>query len=494
MEEMQKGNRLQFVQDLMEKMQNSKDLISREFMVCGKRANIVFLQDLTSYPIISEYLIKPLLKLQEMPSNENELITYLTKDVIQGREVQTVNEIDECIFLILKGKVLLVLENVQTKIILDATKFNMRAITEPPTSSVLQGPREGFIESIKTNLSMVRRRLSTPNLSIENMEIGRHTKTSVSVMYLTNIADDKIVKLIVKKLKSIDIDGIVDSYYLVNFLQEHKNSIFRQIGTTEKPDIVTSKLLEGRVAIFVDGSPIVLTLPFLVYENFQSSEDYYSNHYHSTFVRWLRLLGIGLAILLPGVYVSLQLYHYGIIPLKFLVTIANSTDGLPFTPLFEVLFIMLLFELLNEASLRMPKYLGMAMSIVGALILGDTAVKAGVISPPAVMIIALSSMTIFTVADLSNQLSLLRLGFVLLGGMIGIYGVLLGIVFLIGYLSTLDSYGAPYLAPMTPKVNQDMKDFVNMKNILDMKKRPKSFPNKNPTRLKAVKNEKTSNN
>lgn len=476
-------NNLIDVQNILNKMQNSKDIVSREILVANKRVGMVFLQDLTSYSVISEYVIKPLLEISKMPNEENEAVTYLIKDVIQGREVKTTKDLKECIFMILKGKLLLCIEGFKTKIIVDATKFNTRAISEPPTSSVLQGPREGFNESIKNNLSMVRRRISSPNLVIENMEIGRQTKTSVSVMYLNNIAKRGIANEIIDRLKAIDIDGIIDSYYLIDFLQKHKDSLFKQVGTTEKPDIVVGKLLEGRIAVFVDGTPIVLTLPYLIHENFQSSEDYYSQRYHTIFVRWLRIIGVGFATLLPGIYVSLQIYHYGIIPLKFLVTIANSTDGLPFTPLLEVLFILILFELLNEASLRMPKYLGMAMSIVGALILGETAVNAGLISPPAVMIIALSSMTVFTVAELGNQLAIIRFGFVLVGGLLGIYGVILGIVFLVGYLSTLDSYGTPYLAPMTPKINDDMKDFLNMKSVGNMITRPKSIPNINPKRL-----------
>ena len=480
-------DRLKFTKQVLQEMENSKDIMSREIVAGGRKVDLVFLQDLTSYAVISEYIIKPLILCKDFSKNGKNLIEYLAKDVILGRQVQIVEDIKECICLILKGKVLVTVDGESSQIIVDATKFNMRAISEPPTSSVLQGPREGFNESIKNNLSMVRRRISSADLVIEDMKVGRQTQTLVSVMYLSNIADDKNAKEIIDRIKAIDIDGVVDSYYLIDFLQKHKDSIFKQVGTCEKPDIVVSKLLEGRIAIFVDGSPIVLTLPFLVYENFQSSEDYYSQHYHATFIRWIRLIGIGLAILLPGIYVSLQIFHHGIIPLKFLVTIANSTDGLPFTPLFEVLFILLLFELLNEASLRMPKYLGMAMSIIGALILGDTAVKAGLISPPAVMIIALSSMTIFTVADLSNQLSLLRLGFVFLGGLIGIYGVILGVVFLVGYLNTLDSYGTPFLAPLTPKINNDMQDFMNMKGVSSMKERPQSIPNKNRVRLRGFK-------
>ena len=180
--------------------------------------------------------------------------------------------------------------------------------------------------------------------------------------------------------------------------------MFKQIGNSEKPDIVCAKLLEGRVAILVDGSPMVLTVPFLYIEDIQSSDDYYSDNTRASFVRWVRMISIVISILTPALYIAIILHHYKAIPLKFLITIINTTKGLPLTPFAEILFVLLLFEILYEASLRMPKYLGMALSIVGALILGDTAVKAGLISPPAVMIVAISGLSIYCIPDQAPQL------------------------------------------------------------------------------------------
>jgi spore germination protein KA len=357
-----------------------------------------------------------------------------------------------------------------------------RNITEPPTSAVLEGPREGFVESVDDNLCLIKKRLLTSDLKVINLIIGKYTKTKVSVMYLSSVANADIVKKITSKLKQIIIDGILDSYYLVEFLEERPNSIFKQVGRTEKPDILVSKLLEGRVAILCDGSPIALTLPFLLIEDLHSPDDYYQKNFRVSFVRVVRLIGVFLAVLLPGFYLAIELYHYKIIPLNLLVTLSNATANLPFGPLLEMLFIIILFEILYEANSRMPRSLGNALSIVGALILGDTAVKAGLISPPAVMIVALSGITIYTVPNQAGQLSLLRLAFTLAGAMLSLFGIVLLGVFLVFYLTNFNSYGTPYLAPFAPNIANDKKDAVFKASLLKMKKRPLAIQGKNKVR------------
>ena len=364
----------------------------------------------------------------------------------------------------------------------DPNRPMKRNVTEPPTSAVLQGPKEKFVESADDNLGLIKKKLLTSNLKVVNLIIGKYTKTKVSVMYLKEIANADIVKEITSKLKQIDIDGIIDSYYLVEFLEERPNSIFKQVGQTEKPDVLVSKLLEGRVAILCDGSPIVLTLPFLLIEDLHSPDDYYQKSFRVSFVRIVRLVGVFVAVLLPGFYLAIELYHYKIIPLNLLVTLSNATANLPFGPLLEMLFIIILFEILYEANSRMPRSLGNALSIVGALILGDTAVKAGLISPPAVMIVALSGITIYTVPNQAGQLSLLRLGFTLTGAMLSLYGIVLFGIFLIFYLTNFNSYGAPYLAPFAPNIPSDKKDAVFKANLLSMKKRPLAIQSKNKVR------------
>ena len=241
-------------------------------------------------------------------------------------------------------------------------------------------------------------------------------------------------------------------------------------------------MLEGKVALIVDNSPIVLTVPFIFIEDLQNSNDYYTNHHYSSMVRIIRLLGLLLAIIAPGFYLALQIYHYNILPLNFLVTIADTTQGLPFTPFLEILFIFLLFQILYEVSLRLPSYLGLATSVVGALILGDTGVKAGLISPPSVIIVALSKIALYTIPEQSAQITVLQLIFLFLGGSLGIIGLTTGAIYIINYLNTLDSFGTPYLAPYGPKISPDLKDALLVKSIQKMNKRPKSFSPKQKER------------
>lgn len=367
-------------------------------------------------------------------------------------------------------------------------KINLnRSIQEPPTSPVLMGPREGFIEDSEINFLLIKKRLKTKYLKKIELEIGKISKTKVVVTYLGNIARENIVKEIIKKLKTIKIDAIIDSYYLVEFLEKRPNSIFKQVGNTEKPDVTVAKMLEGRVAIIVDGSPIVLTLPFILIEDLQSPEDYYQKSFRVSIIRWIRFLGALIAMLLPGIYVATMLYHYEIVPLNLLVTLANSSANLPVNPVVEMLFIIILFEILYEANMRMPRYMGMALSIVGALILGDTAVRAGLVSPPAVMIVALSSITIYTIPNQAGQLSVLRFLFTLVGAIFTLYGVAIVFALLTIYLSSLNSYGSHYLSPIIPFIKEDQKDAITKKSLLSLKNRPKSIKNKNSVRLREPK-------
>ena len=321
-------------------------------------------------------------------------------------------------------------------------------------------------------------------LKIKDFYIGRITRTNIKLVYIDNVADKKIIKRIEEKLNKIDIDGIIDSSYISDFLAERPYSMFKQIGTSEKPDIVVAKMLEGRIAIIVDGSPIVLTIPYIMMEDIQNSNDYYTSSYMASITRILCLVGIGIAAIAPGFFIAVQLYHYKILPLKMLISIINTTQNLPLNPFLENVFIIILFEVLYEASIRMPKYVGMALSIVGALILGDTAVKAGLISPPGVMIVALSCITVYITPNISAELFILRWLFVILGGLMGFVGIMIGIIILYVYLLDFKNYGAEYLAPFTPFISSDQKDFLLNTSTINMKKRPKSIPNTNKRRLK----------
>ena len=456
----------------------NKDLIVREFFCGGKTISLLFLNEEADQEKIEKFIIQPMMSYKKQLKSIDEI----HKKIILTSENEIQHDLDECVSMVLKGNTLIFVDGFESVIVAITLSPAQRSVQEPPSSAVIYGPREGFTENIKTNIGLVRKRLPTTKLKIDEMNIGKYTKNKGMLCYLTDVADSHVVKKIKERLQKIDIDGIIDAHYLISFLEEKKGSIFKQVGKTEKPDIAVAKILEGRVAILVDNSPIVLTLPFVVFEDLQNSDDYYQRSFRVGIVRFLRVISLFMSILLPGLYVAIQLYHYRIIPLKFLVSIINSSQGIPFTPFLEMIFVIVLFEILFEASLRMPRYIGMALSVVGALVLGDTAVKAGLISSPAVMIIALTGISFYTIPDQTSQISILRLLFTLVGGMVGLFGIIIAGTIFITYLVEFNAYGAPYLAPYAPYIKSDLKDGIFKQESISLDTRPKSIPNKKQVR------------
>ena len=480
------------IHNIQESLGNSNELIVKEIKSGNKNCAILYLLGLSDTENLSKSVISPLIKNKQKITS----LQMLTNQVLTISDTNTEKDDKNIISFILKGKGILLVDGFNECIVLAIDKFKERSIEEPPTSTVVKGPRSGFVENLKTNLSAIRKILATPKLRTISLQVGKHTETAISIVYIDGIADKNIVDIVKKKIESINIDGIIDSFYISQYLEKYPNSMFKQVGNSEKPDIVVAKLLEGRIAIIVDGSPIVLTIPFIYVEDLQSGDDYYSNHARASFVRWIRILSIFITILTPAIYIAIVMHHYKAIPLKFLITIVNTTKGLPLTPFAEILFVLILFEILYEASLRMPKYLGLALSIVGALILGDTAVKAGLISPPAVMIVAISGLTIYCIPDQAPQLYILRMLFTFAGAMLGFFGITALMIFVLTYLCDFDSYGSAYLSPLAPFVENDMKDSLYKTDIVNIKTRPKSIKNnrKNLIRQGEKKNGKKDNN
>lgn len=446
------------------------------------KAAIIFIDELTDSNAINRDLLKSLMQ-ADLKANDD-IITHIEEEVVPFSEAEKFDDINKATGFILDGAAVLIVENCEEMIAFSAKKWSQRGIEEPPTSSVIRGPREGFNEDIKTNISLLRRKLKTPDLTLDMINVGKYSATKVAVVYINSIADKNMVKTIKEKISGINIDGILDSAYIESFLQDNRRTIFSQVGITEKPDIAAGKLLEGRVCVVVDGCPSVLTLPFLFIENFQDSGDYYGNTTRRNFLRALRLLSFLFSVLLPGLYVSMLLFHYEMLPTDLLLTIVNSRDGIPMNPMLELLVTMLLFEMLQEASVRMPRHIGAAMSIVGALILGETAVNAGAISSPAVMVSAVSSIMIYNIPEESDVINLLRFVFTILAGFIGFFGLLVGVIAVCLRLVSLTSVGIPYMAPYAPLYDNDKQDALFMKPITQRFLRPESIPTKNRVRMR----------
>ena len=464
----------------LKKLLSSDDVVVRELVAGGKKSALIYVDGMSDMVILDESVLK---KLSD-EKNSFEFAAESLKDVLGfSGEIQTLDSVGNAAAAVADGDVVFLVDGAADYFVLSIRKFNTRAIVEPPTSAVLKGPREGFIEDLKVNLTLIRRRLRTPSLRVKQLKIGRYTNSPVAVLWLDGVATPESVSKITERLQKIDIDGVLDSSYVADFLKEKKVSIFEQVGMNEKPDMVAAKLLEGRVAIVVDGSPMVLTLPFILLEHFQYSYDYYTVSPRATFLRMIRLLGIMFSVLLPGAYVAMQEFHYHLLPLNFLVTVQAAISGIPFSPPMEMLAVILIFEVLQQASVRMPKFLGVALSIVGAIVLGETAVNAGLISSPAVLVVALSALGTNIMPDELSVVSTFRLLFVLVASVLGLYGMLAASMVIMTHLASFDSYGAPYLAPNAPMILSDMKDNLFKANLYKMKARPKSVPNVNEKRM-----------
>lgn len=467
---------MKYLQKLQKMYFRQDDYLERK-VSCGKTVYVVSLDTMCDANKVSEFVLKPLTYLKDVSCLDDILVK-----LVSGVNVRKTPNFEALLQDFSNGYTLLFVDGEEGCIAVDTRTALGRSVAEPPTSMVMRGPREGFVEDIKANITLLRKRLKTNCFKTINLNVGKYTNTAVAVCYIDGIADMDIVNRIVQQLQSVNIDGVLDSSYLARYLDKERTFLFRRIGTTEKPDVAVGKMLEGRIAVVTDGSPMVLTVPYLYIEELQSPGDYYENSVVTSVNRVLRFVSVLVSVLLPSLYVCLQMYNYQIIPLKFLITILNAIDPIPFSPLSEMLLVIIIFDILREANLRMPSAVGITLSLVGAIVLGDAAVKAGLIGAPAVMIGALSGIGLFTMPDDTLILSMLRIGITLIGGLMGIMGVMLSVLLILLYLTSLGQYKTPFLAPFSPDVDNDRQDAVLQKPLQKQVRRPQSISHKNDKR------------
>ena len=491
---MEKQKKNQSLTDKIKSIYDEKSQIKNlVYNVFETQIEVFYIEQIIDKKLFSASILSPLSNLQSETSTKTQNVknAKLKKDtdkidkILSKITVPPATEITdefEVIQKVLDGSVVLVIES--TAYIYPVFGAEKRSLQEPPTSRVIKGPREGFVEDIGVNIGLVRKRIRSKDLKVEDMFIGTKTNTKVSLIYLEDIAKPKLLDEVKQRLKEIDIDAIIDSYYIESFLEGRKIKFFRRVGNTEKPDVFSSKILEGRVGIIIDGSPIALTVPFVLMEDLQSPEDYYTIPTFASFARIMRFIGLIFAILVPGIFVALQSFNYRILPINFLITLLSSIEGLSVPPLVEILLVLFLFEIITEASLQMPNSLGMALSIIGALALGNTAVDAGIISPPSIVIVAISSVALYIIPNQIAETRMLRLLFTTIGGIVGLYGIVTAFIILTTYLSKMDSFGVPYLSPLAPSVKNDKKDAFIKGSVQDMIDRPELIAGENKVRQK----------
>ena len=473
----------------------SEDILTYAFETADKTpCAVVYADGVVNKQLIGDLIARPLSKLSlKKDGGMSALNAETIEKALLFPELKTAENYDDAVKEILDGNSLLLIDGVAVGFVVGAKLLPNRAVIEPPTDVAVKGPREGFIEDIKTNMALVRKRLKTPDLRFETLRVGKRSDTAVALCWLESTSNAEVKEQIKRKIQKIEIDNIPDSSYIAALISPRKHSLFRTVGTTEKPDVFTAKIAEGRVGILVDGSPIALTAPYVLNEDLQSSEDYFISPFMATSFRFLRFISLLVAILLPAFYVSAQLFKLQLLPLGLTLTIASSVRDLPLSPSLEMFVVLLLLEILKEASIRMPKYVGMSLSVVGALVLGETAVSAGFLSTPAIIIVAFSGICLYTVPNFVETGSILRWLFLLVGGSLGPFGIVLLIAFVLYYLLSSDAFGAPLLAPFSPLTPHDLRDTLVKYDMLSLKTRPKIFGSKNRTRLRPFEGVETKN-
>lgn len=450
---------------------NSSDLVIREITISNIKIAFVMIEGMVSSQAIAEILQAPLLR-QTFPLNATSetIYDYLHNKSIIATDMVDVDSYESLFRLIMSGFIVVLFDGLNKAIAFGTQGFHYRSISEPVSEVNEKGSREGFAEPIRVNMSMVRRRVKSPTLKFELMTIGKVSKTDICLMYITDKVSPALVNAIKEKIHNIKLDIILTSGYLEAFLEGKPWSLFSSVGTSERPDVVAAKIFEGRVAILVDGTPYAIIIPYLFNENFQSLDDYAHKRYFATFIRIIKYFAFFITALLPGLYVGVSTFHPELLPHALLFNIAAAEEITPFPLIIEALVIHFLYEIMREAGLRLPRPIGHAVSIAGAIVIGDAAVTAGLIGAPMVFIIGLTAISAFVIPNLYEPIAILRIIFILLGGMMGLYGIALGFIVVLMNICSMHNFGIPYTAPIAPFSLSGMKDIFTRKSFTDMQK------------------------
>ena len=451
---------------------NDSVLRKRELVFQNEKACLFYFDGMVNVELINESVVKPLIFATEIDKNLP-IADFVADKLLFASEIKKTVLVEDAISSVLYGDTLLLLENSQTVIVINSKGWRTRGITEPENEKVLEGPREGFDEAAMFNLAMLRRRLKTPDFCAELITLGKRTNTMVFICYLKSLVNREILRTLKTKLSKINIDSVLDSNYITELIRDNKFSLFKTVGTTERPDVVAARLLEGRIALIVDTTPVVITMPYLFSENFQSDEDYYIGYLLASAQRFLRFLAFFLSVTVPGLFLAFITYHFEFLPEAFAQTISRSRQGVPFSSLAECLLLCLTFEILRETGVRMPQSVGHALSIVGGLVVGQSAVEAKIISAPILIAVALAGICGLMVPRLRAAVFYLRFGFIFAAALLGVFGILLLWSVVIIHILGLKSLGASATLSLNTPTFQGLKDVFIRANWTKMITRPK---------------------
>ncbi|WP_109685896.1 spore germination protein [Tumebacillus permanentifrigoris] len=469
---------------LNELFADCSDFVIRPFQIETSRpARAIFIDGLINSAEVDRAL-------QALMIDEGGMVdaSQLAERSVPAAQTAMVENYRELVLAVLSGDTGILIEGERQAILLSLRGAKMRSINEPESEAVVRGPREGFIENLRTNTSMLRRKLKTPRLKMQPLVVGKHSNTSIAIAYLEGVVDPATVDEVIGRIKKIQIDGVLESGYIEELIQDSTYSPFPQVQYSERPDTIAAALLEGRVAIFVDGTPFVLIVPTTFWQLLQANEDYYERFQMATLIRWLRYMLLFIALLLPALYIAISTFHQTMFPTTLLLSVAAARETIPFPAVVEAFIMEVAFEALREAGVRLPKTVGQAVSILGALVVGQAAVQAGIVSAPMVIIVSLTGIASFTIPRYNAAIAfrMLRFPLMILSAMFGMYGIMVGVMLILGHMANLRSFGIPYLSPTGPLSSSDLKDVLIRAPWTEMAKRPSFLAIKDTRRAGAA--------
>ncbi|MCL6635668.1 MAG: spore germination protein [Peptococcaceae bacterium] len=476
---------------IKEIFRDCSDIIYREFLFAQRediRLVLIYADGLVDKAQLSDQIMRALALEMALAVPGGEITRARAYHLIKERglcihQVKETDRLEDVVEAVLAGDTVLLVDGHAGAVINGARGWDARPVAEPETEVVVRGPRESFVETLRTNMALLRRKVKNPKLKIETMKLGQVTKTDVAVIYIKGIANDKLVEEVKSRLLRIDVESVLESGYIEELIEDNPWSPFPQVNHTERPDRLAARLLEGRVGIMVDGTPFVLTVPNIFIEYLHSPEDYYERFFIASAIRLIRFVSLVLSLVAPSFYIAIMTFHQEMLPTALLLSLAAQREAVPFPAFVEALIMEISFEILREAGVRLPRQVGQAVSIVGALIIGEAAVRAGLVAPATVITVALtgiSSFVFFFSASIATRL--LRFPVMVLSATLGLFGLISGITVIVVHLCTLRSFGTPYLSPVAPLSAGDMKDLVIRAPWWAMFARPRLIGWRNPQR------------
>lgn len=447
---------------LKELFANSADLTVREMNLNSsdnKKAAIVTIEGMCSKDTVAISIIEPLLDYKFAQSDSDSMIDEIQKSVLTSSEIVKFNTLEETVMFATSGFALILLDGTKQMLAIGSQGFSFRSVTEPESEVVQRGSREGFTEPLRINMTLIRRRIKSPDLVFETLTVGKNSKTQLMLCYLQKSVSKNLLEKVRDRLNNCNLDTVLASGYLSDYLEDNSSkSIFSGVGISERPDTVCGKLTEGRIAILVDGTPSVIILPHLFVEEFQSVDDYSNRPYYASFIRILKYLSFIIAVFLPGIYTAFAQYHPEYFPTGLLIKTSESISQTPLPVTLEVFLITIVYEIMREAGLRIPKPLGHAVSIVGALVIGESAVSAGIISSSTLMVVATAAICSYVTSPMYPTITVLRFLFITVGGLFGMWGIILATAIVLVNMCSKTSLGVPYMSSLAPFSLQSMRD------------------------------------